>query len=154
MKKGFTLIELLIVMVIVGILVTVALPKYQASMERGRGLEGINNLRALSDAANARYVMDGNTYVSSNLVSGGKLLVGDLTKSVLFNTPTLQTSSSTLAVFTTARSTGDYRLYAVNRNGELEYISCSGDRQSCLNIGMEEGTFTDSYSGGNLMMTF
>lgn len=30
MKKGFTLIELLIVMVIVGVLVTVSLPKYRA----------------------------------------------------------------------------------------------------------------------------
>ena len=58
MKKGFTLIELLIVMVIVGVLVTVSLPKYRASMERGRATEGINNVRAISDAVNAKYVMN------------------------------------------------------------------------------------------------
>ena len=63
MKKGFTLIELLIVMVLVGILVTIALPKYRASMERGRATEGITNLKAASDAVNAQYIIDGNQYL-------------------------------------------------------------------------------------------
>ena len=64
MKKGFTLIELLIVMVLVGVLVTIVLPKYYISMERGRALEGINNLRAASDFVNTRYIINGNSYPS------------------------------------------------------------------------------------------
>ena len=38
MQKGFTLIELLIVMVVVGLLVSVALPTYYTAMDKARGL--------------------------------------------------------------------------------------------------------------------
>ena len=62
MKKGFTLVELLIVMVVVTILATLAVPKYKIAMERGRGLEGLHNAQAISDALNAFYIQDGNVY--------------------------------------------------------------------------------------------
>ena len=51
MKRGFTLIELLIVMVVVSILVTVALPAYKTSMEKGRALEAMANAAAVSEAS-------------------------------------------------------------------------------------------------------
>lgn len=44
MNKGFTLVELLIVVVIIGVLVLVALPKYQIAVERGRALEGVSSV--------------------------------------------------------------------------------------------------------------
>lgn len=49
MKKGFTLVELLMVVVLVGILVLVALPKYQTALERGRALEGVHNACQLTE---------------------------------------------------------------------------------------------------------
>lgn len=49
-KYSFTLIELLIVLVIIGIAVTLAVPKYQKWVIRARGAEAMNNLRALSDS--------------------------------------------------------------------------------------------------------
>ena len=66
MKKGFTLIELLIVMVVVTILVTVALPAYKTSMEKGRATEGIANAAAVSEAMNAFYIRNGNSYGSAS----------------------------------------------------------------------------------------
>ena len=137
MKKGFTLIELLIVMVIVGILVTVSLPKYRASMERGRSMEGINNVRAISDAVNAKYVMNGNSYSLDGLVNGSNYVTGvDMTKSVNFTTPKMTLSGDTVTITTTR--TGSYTLTATNQNGELVSIECTGDAETCQNIGMDK----------------
>ena len=48
--KGFTLIELLIVVLIVGILATVALPQYQKVVARARLTEAYTNIGALKKA--------------------------------------------------------------------------------------------------------
>ena len=139
MKKGFTLIQLLIVMVIVGVLVTVSLPKYRASMERGRATEGINNVRAISDAVNAKYVMNENSYSLAGLTdSNGNVTGVDMTKSVNFSTPKMTLSDSKVTVTTTR--TGSYTLTATNQNGELISIECTGDAETCQNIGMEKNS--------------
>lgn len=43
-KNGFTLIELLIVVIVIGILVTIALPQYFKVVERGRRAEALSVL--------------------------------------------------------------------------------------------------------------
>lgn len=145
MKKGFTLIELLIVMVLVGVLVTVALPKYYSSMERGRSTEGINNLRAASDYINARYIMDENKYLSASSYedSSGRLM-GDFTKPVYFSAPSVLSSSGDTVTLELTRENGDYTLRATNTGGELKYMTCipgAGDlaanKKLCENIGFE-----------------
>lgn len=49
-KRGFTLIELLAVVLIVGVLTTVALPQYRRSLERSRVAEAAQMLPAIFDA--------------------------------------------------------------------------------------------------------
>jgi len=55
-KKAFTLIELLVVVLIIGILAAIALPQYNAALERSRRAEALLNLKALTDSMQ-RYVL-------------------------------------------------------------------------------------------------
>lgn len=55
-RKGFSLIELLVVVLIMGILASVALPQYFKSVEKGRAAEAINMLSAIA-SAEERYIL-------------------------------------------------------------------------------------------------
>ena len=55
MKKGFTLLELLAVVMIIGILASIAMPQYRMAMEKARLAEGLSVLKAISDAQ-SRYL--------------------------------------------------------------------------------------------------
>ncbi|NQT46095.1 MAG: prepilin-type N-terminal cleavage/methylation domain-containing protein [Candidatus Omnitrophica bacterium] len=55
MKKSFTLIELLIVVIIVGILATVALPQYQKVVKKARWTEAVSMLGAIRKACEIYY---------------------------------------------------------------------------------------------------
>lgn len=50
--KGFTLIELLTVVVIVGILSSIALPQYQRAVEKSRAAEAVTMGKTIIDAQN------------------------------------------------------------------------------------------------------
>lgn len=60
-NRGFTLIEVMIVIVIVGVLLAIAVPSYQNSMQKGRRSDARS---ALLDVANReeQYMLDRGTY--------------------------------------------------------------------------------------------
>ena len=61
MKKGFTLIELLIVVVIIGILAAVAIPKFSNTKQRASRSAGVADMRNLATAQEG-FFADSNRY--------------------------------------------------------------------------------------------
>lgn len=65
-RAGFTLIELLIVVVIIGILAAIAIPKFGATKVKGYVAVMRSDLRNLATAQEA-YVADNNTYFAGTV---------------------------------------------------------------------------------------
>lgn len=63
MKKGFTLLELAIVITIIGVLTSVALPKLYSAIERSRSAEALAILSNLRGAMERCFLMNNGTYV-------------------------------------------------------------------------------------------
>src|SRR3989338_1285361 len=63
-RAGFTLIEILVALIIVGILASVALPRYGRVTERSRQAEAISILSVMR-GAQLRYSADNGTYTTS-----------------------------------------------------------------------------------------
>lgn len=67
-EHGFTLIELLIVVVIIGILASIAIPKFAATKEQAYVAEMKSDLRNLATAQET-YAGDNNTYYGGSVPS-------------------------------------------------------------------------------------
>jgi general secretion pathway protein G len=62
MKRGFTIIELLIVIAVIAILISIALPRFRGMQEEGNIAKAKGELRTLQTAVESYYIHNNNTY--------------------------------------------------------------------------------------------
>jgi len=126
---GFTLLEIIIVVIIVGVMATFGLPKYEVAVEKMRSQEGANVLRALW-GAQKRYHLKNGIYTNdiSNL---------DITLPALENFTSLTVGAGgNFPIASVQRNDSKYTyMLWVNANGDLY---CVGD-SLCTKLGYQEG---------------
>ena len=65
-QRGFTLLEIIIVIIIVGVLASLALPRFFRTVEYSRGTEALTNLNAIRQSVERCYLQR-NAYTACNL---------------------------------------------------------------------------------------
>jgi prepilin-type N-terminal cleavage/methylation domain-containing protein len=61
-KSGFTLLEIIIVIIIVGVLASLALPRFFSTIEYSRSTEALSAISALRQSVERCYLSNGGTY--------------------------------------------------------------------------------------------
>ena len=64
MKRGFTLIELLIVIAVISILISIALPRFKGMQDEGNIAKSKGELRTLQTAVESYYIHNSQAYPS------------------------------------------------------------------------------------------
>ena len=75
-KGGFTLIEIMIVVIIVGVLASLALPKFFSTVEYSRSQEALSAIATVRGGLERYYVSKGNSYTgatTANIDTGNPL---------------------------------------------------------------------------------
>lgn len=106
MKRGFTLIELLIVIAVISILISIALPRFKGMQDEGNIAKSKGELRTLQTAVESFYIHNSNTYPSTLSA------VNTATPSIVTSTPT-DPFSSTSAAYSYVRGGTNNRFYVI-----------------------------------------
>jgi len=128
MKKAFTMIELIFVIVILGILASVALPRFagtkkQADIASGRADVSVIRSAIVSERQ-TQLVKGINTYISTLSDANGTLFTGDGTRTLLMYGIKAGTGAGDWAVTNAARTT--YTYTTADGTNTFTYTSSDG----------------------------
>ena len=138
-RGGFTLVELLVVVLIIGILSSVALPQYTKAVKKAKGVKITTAASALVQAMNMAYLEDGSYRRSYFSYTGTMDTFG--TDDFDIEIPRVYLNDNTWLLFNAGGSgssgwvevtrTDDYinDRFSLNyhlSNGKLNYVTCSG----------------------------
>lgn len=132
MNQGFTLIELLVVVLIIGILSAIALPQYEAAVEKARLTEAMVNMKAIADAVQ-RYEQanpgDTTTVIQFSNIADIQLKGGTQTDDSTYTTKLFTyTLEGTVSGSTTAvRKDDNTTLYTLTLGYDGQNPTCTTD---------------------------
>jgi len=123
-SSAFTILEIMIVIVIMAVLATIAIPRYSVTMEKTRSTEGVQILQALVQAQKV-YRFENGSF--TNDINNLEITIPTPQH---FNTPTVSTTDP---IATITRQNSRYTL-SMTQNG---VTTCSGDGGSglCTQLG-------------------
>ena len=105
-KSGFTLLEIIIVVIIVGVLASLALPKFFSTVEFSRAQEALAGIATIRGGLERYYVSKGLTYVGASTanIDTGNPLAGQPNAHFTIAVPTVAIDGYTI---TATRNTVD-----------------------------------------------
>ena len=107
-EKGFTLVELMIVIVIVGILSSVALPNFLSQTDKAKGTEATTKLSALLKEAQAEALSDtaANAVTFMNTANTGSVAVATATGDWTYTMASGSAATDDIVATATPKATG------------------------------------------------
>ena len=132
-EKGFTLVELMIVIVIVGILSSVALPNFLSQSNKAKGTEAKSQISAIMKIAGSLYTEGGMSAIDTQSTNDSCLLLGGPADYV-------------------AATTGDSPTPA--SGGKFDYDCVKDNIGKTLKVTATATAFDDSITGNKIVMDY